>query len=101
MVAPTAVEVSSSATGTDPAPALLAVAADPVRWRLLARLGAGTACVCELQRIVPVAPNLLSYHLRVLREAGLVVTARRGRWVDYTLSDSAAERLRAALPLVG
>jgi ArsR family transcriptional regulator len=99
VIASTAAEVSGVASGGEEAAALLAVAADPVRWRLLSRLAAGTTCVCELQRMVPVAPNLLSYHLRVLREAGLVAAARRGRWVDYTLSDSAAQRLRAALPL--
>ena len=79
--------------------ALLAVVADPVRWRLLAHLSGGqTTCVCELQPIAAVAGNLLSYHLRILREAGLVTTERRGRWVDYTIAADAAERLRAALP---
>ena len=78
---------------------LLAVAADPVRWRLLAHLaGRGTACVCHLQPVAAVAGNLLSYHLKVLREAGLVTTTRRGRWVDYTLAEDALDRLRAALP---
>jgi ArsR family transcriptional regulator len=79
--------------------ALLAVVADPVRWRLLARLAdAGTHCVCDLQPIAGVAPNVLSYHLRVLREAGLVAAARRGRWVDYTLEPDAHARIAAALP---
>jgi ArsR family transcriptional regulator len=47
---------------------------------------------------VPIAANLLSYHLKVLRGAGLVTTSRRGRWVDYALADDAFERLVAALP---
>src|SRR5665811_1000129 len=55
-------------------------------------------CVCKLQEQVPIAGNLLSYHLKVLREAGLVTSSRRGRWIDYTLADDAAERMRAALP---
>lgn len=79
--------------------ALLAVAADPVRWRLLAELAAaGTRCVCDLKPVARVAPNVLSYHLKVLREAGLVTSAKRGRWVDYSLADDAADRLRLALP---
>ncbi len=79
--------------------ALLAVAADPVRWRLLAELAAaGTRCVCDLQPVARVAPNVLSYHLKALRDAGLVTSAKRGRWVDYTLAADAHERLRAALP---
>lgn len=83
------------------AAALLGVAADPVRWSLLSRLAAsGTLCVCELQLEPPIPANLLSYHLRMLREAGLVTAARRGRWVDYTLAEDAFERLHAALPVV-
>ena len=79
---------------------LLAVAADPVRLTLLNRLAAsGTRCVCDLQLDPPIPANLLSYHLRMLREAGLVTTARRGRWVDYTLAEDALERLHAALPV--
>ena len=82
------------------APDLLAVVADPVRWRLLAHLSDGTTrCVCDLQPVAAVAANLLSYHLKVLREAGLVNAARRGRWIDYTIAADAADRLRAALPV--
>ena len=78
---------------------LLAVAADPVRWRLLAELAAaGTRCVCDLQPVGGVAPNVLSYHLKVLRHAGLVTSSKRGRWVDYTIADDAHARIAAALP---
>lgn len=78
--------------------ALLQVAADPVRWLVLTALADGPRCVCRLQPDVGVAPSLLSYHLRVLREAGLITAARRGRWIDYALADDAADRMRAALP---
>src|SRR5574338_597989 len=67
--------------------ALLSAVGDPVRWRVLRHLAErGTSCVCDLQDRVPVASNLLSYHLKVLRDTGLVTTARRGRWIDYTLA---------------
>lgn len=79
---------------------LLTAVADPVRWRLLAALAdGGTRCVCELQPIADVAGNLLSYHLKVLREAGLVHSRRRGRWIDYALAVDAGDRLHEALPL--
>lgn len=78
--------------------AVLTAAADPVRWAVLDRLGDGTHCVCDLQAHVPIAANLLSYHLKVLRDAGLVTTSRRGRWIDYALAEDALDRLRAALP---
>lgn len=65
---------------------------------MLQRLAESPSCVCNLQEHLPIAANLLSYHLRVLREAGLVSTSRRGRWIDYALADDALDRLRAALP---
>jgi len=77
---------------------LLAAIADPNRLAVLRVVSAGTVCVCELQERVPIAANLLSYHLRVLREAGLIVGTRRGRWIDYTLADGALQRLHAAIP---
>jgi len=77
---------------------VLQAAADPVRWAVLAMLAQSPQCVCKLQEQIPIAGNLLSYHLKVLREAGLVTTSRRGRWVDYTLAHDAQERMRAALP---
>lgn len=81
------------------AAALLAAAADPVRWGILRRLAAqGTKCVCDLQPAEQIQQNKLSYHLKVLRDAGLVTSAKRGRWVDYTLADDALDRLHAALP---
>jgi ArsR family transcriptional regulator, arsenate/arsenite/antimonite-responsive transcriptional repressor len=79
--------------------ALLSAVSDPVRLGLVDQLAAaGTRCVCELQTDPPIPANLLSYHLRVLREAGLVGARRRGRWVDYSLAEGALERLRATLP---
>ena len=77
---------------------LLQAMADPVRWTVLAMLAEAPRCVCKLQEQVPIAGNLLSYHLKVLREAGLVTTSRRGRWIDYALADDAPARMRAALP---
>lgn len=81
----------------DPVAVLQAVA-DPVRWAVLSMLVEEPRCVCKLQEQVPIAGNLLSYHLKVLRETGLVTTSRRGRWIDYALAPDAPERMRAALP---
>ena len=81
--------------------ALLAVVADPVRWRILAGLGGEPRCVCVIQDDVEISASLLSYHLKVLREAGLVTAARRGRWIDYRLVPDAHDRIVAALPIAG
>lgn len=71
---------------------------DPIRLSVLDELNQDRRCVCELQEALGIAPNLLSYHLRILREAGLVDATRRGRWVDYRLADDAVEIVTAALP---
>ncbi|HUX71543.1 MAG TPA: metalloregulator ArsR/SmtB family transcription factor [Cellulomonadaceae bacterium] len=83
---------------SDASVALLTAVADPVRWTVLQELAASESCVCNLQEHIPIASNLLSYHLKVLRDAGLVTTNRRGRWIDYSLAPDALDRLAAALP---
>jgi ArsR family transcriptional regulator len=81
---------------------LLGAVANPVRWRLLTFLADGvTRCVCDLQPVTAVPTGLLSYHLRVLREAGLVRATRRGTWVDYTIVADMPEQLHRALPSPG
>lgn len=92
-----AAEAAGAAAGAVALGVLQAVA-DPIRWTVLATLSREPLCVCNLQEHVPIAGNLLSYHLKVLREAGLVVATRRGRWIDYALAEDARERMVAALP---
>jgi ArsR family transcriptional regulator len=86
-------------TGVEPddAAIVFAALADPVRLRILAVLADAGRCVCDLRAAVPIAANLLSYHLRVLREAGLIEASHRGRWIDYHLAVEAAGLIGAAL----
>jgi ArsR family transcriptional regulator len=98
MVESTILEVSSPVERVDACVTILSAIADPVRWSVMQRLASGQACVCELQEIVPIAGNLLSYHLRILRDAGLVTSAQRGRWVDYALAPRVHELLAEAMP---
>ena len=96
MVDTTAIEATEIDESTSLA--LLQAVADPIRWTILHTLAAQSYCVCHLQEHVPIAGNLLSYHLKVLREAGLVTATRRGRWIDYAVADDAPARMAAALP---
>ena len=98
MVVSTAVEANASVLDTEAQAALLSTVADPYRLAVLQTLTSGSTCVCELQARIPIAANLLSYHMKVLREAGLIIGARRGRWIDYSLTESALDRLHAAIP---
>ena len=59
--------------------------ADETRIQLIEMLSSGERCVCELQDSLDAAQSRLSFHLRVLREAGLVNDRREGRWVYYSL----------------
>ncbi|MDX1691984.1 MAG: metalloregulator ArsR/SmtB family transcription factor [Acidimicrobiia bacterium] len=61
------------------------VLADPTRLRLLSLIAAqGEACAaCDLVEPLGVSQPTVSHHLTVLREAGLVESERRGRWVYY------------------
>ncbi len=71
---------------------------DPLRLAILDRLTAGPSCVCDLRDELDIAGNLLSHHLKVLREAGLVRAERQGRWVTYAIETDALEAAREALP---
>ena len=93
-----AARLATPVLGMEDAVTLLQVVADPIRWTVLQRLAGAPSCVCDLQEHVPIAANLLSYHLKVLREAGLVTSSRRGRWIDYAVAEGALDRLHAALP---
>jgi ArsR family transcriptional regulator len=95
--------VSSAVVGSTGAEATvgLAALADPTRLSIIGVLAGGERCVCDLLERVPVAANLLSYHLRVLRDAGLVLTTRRGRWADYRLDDHRFAALWAGLAAAG
>lgn len=77
--------------------ARLAALGDPTRLRIVAALRPGKRCVCDLRVQVNVPANLLSYHLKVLREAGIITATRRGRWIDYSLDPGALEQVRRTL----
>ncbi|WP_214414981.1 ArsR/SmtB family transcription factor [Sphaerisporangium fuscum] len=73
---------------------------DPVRLRLLSLIAShegGEACVCDLIGPFDVSQPTISHHLKVLREAGLVGSERRGTWVYYWVLPVALNRLSTLL----
>jgi ArsR family transcriptional regulator len=70
---------------------------DPTRLDILERLRAGERCVCDLQGALDAAQSRLSFHLRILRDAGLVADRKDGRWVYYSLRPEAIDELAKAL----
>lgn len=70
--------------------------ADPVRLRLLSLIAShdgGEACVCDLTSAFELTAPTISHHLKVLREAGLIGSERRGTWIYYWVLPPALERL--------
>ena len=74
-----------------------AALAEPKRLSILAALGAGERCACDLTGCCGDRQPLLSFHLKKLRDAGLVEARRDGRWMHYSLDRDALEELAGAL----
>jgi len=70
---------------------------DETRLEIVAMLSSGERCVCELMDALDVAQSRLSFHLRVLKEAGLVMDRKDGRWVHYSLNRGRIEEIEAFL----
>jgi ArsR family transcriptional regulator len=69
--------------------------ADPVRMQLVdvLRKHAGRVCVCELVPLFDLSQPTVSHHLKILREAGIVGSERRGLWAYYYVNPEALEEL--------
>jgi len=70
--------------------------ADPTRVSIVNRLAATSeACVCDLTAAFDLSQPTISHHLKLLRDAGLIESERRGTWAYYRLVPEAIERLRS------
>ncbi len=70
---------------------------DETRLKILALLRGGEHCVCELTEALDLRQSLLSFHLKTLKDAGLVTDRREGRWMYYALAPETLEALAAHL----
>jgi len=97
--APLACEPLPESGAEELAPLFKAVA-DPMRLRLLSLIAChegGESCVCDLTAAFDVTAPTVSYHLRILREAGLISAERRGTWVYYRIEPAVMARMSAVL----
>jgi ArsR family transcriptional regulator len=74
---------------------------DPNRLRILDRLRGGEHCVCELTGVLDARQSLLSFHLKTLKDAGLVRERPEGRWTHYALDPSALREISRFLGSLG
>jgi ArsR family transcriptional regulator, arsenate/arsenite/antimonite-responsive transcriptional repressor len=70
---------------------------DERRLRILEALRGGELCVCDLQAELGMAQSLLSFHLKALRDAGLVHVRRSGRWAHYSINSEGLSHAAAAV----
>jgi ArsR family transcriptional regulator len=70
---------------------------DETRLGIVQRLRAGERCVCELTDLLDAAQSRLSFHLKVLRDVGLVHDRRDGRWVYYSICPETFALVEGAL----
>lgn len=81
--------LTRSSTDRTRAVTLFHALSDATRLAILEMLRDGERCVCELQDELDAAQSRLSFHLRVLKDAGLVEDRREGRWSYYTIAPEA------------
>jgi len=71
--------------------------ADANRVKIVKLLQHRTMCVCELQGVLGLAQPTVSKHLKILEEAGLVVSSKDGLWVNYAPSDGSSSPFAASI----
>ena len=77
--------------------AALRALSEPLRWRIVELLSGEELCVCHLVEALGVAQPLVSHHLRILRDAGLVETSRYRYWTYYRLCPAPLASLGRAI----
>src|SRR6266508_175417 len=92
----------TSATLPDPVSAArrFRALADQTRVEIVRLLSHGERCVCELQDVLDAAQSRLSFHLKTLKDAGLVTDRREGRWVYYAVNRDALDEIAAVAAAV-
>lgn len=97
---PIAQPVPAPARPAGDLPRLFHALSDPTRLAVLELLRGGERCVCELTDVMETGQSRLSFHLKTLRDAGLVADRKAGRWVYYSLREESLAAAHAALAVL-
>lgn len=71
--------------------------ADPVRLKILSLLTVQPLCVCVIKTVVKMADSRLSYHLNILKKAGMIKGEQQGQYIIYRITPSAQLFMEAEL----
>jgi ArsR family transcriptional regulator len=93
----TTVHTEREATDLSSASRVFHALSDETRLEIVAMLGGGERCVCDLMSALDAAQSRLSFHLKVLKDAGIVDDRRDGRWVYYSLNKESLEQVAGFL----
>ena len=66
---------------------------DVTRLQIVQMLSHKERCVCELEQVLDVEQSRLSFHLKVLKEAGVITDRREGRWIYYAIDPALLEQI--------
>ena len=80
---------------------LLHALADETRLRIVDQLAYGEQCVCDLTGALGAGQSRLSFHIKTLKDAGLLIDRREGRWICYSLNRDVLPELRGVVELIG
>jgi ArsR family transcriptional regulator len=89
MSATAATRVLANEEGLSRLARLFHALSDETRLRIVGKLLSGEQCVCNLTDALDAGQSRLSFHLKTLKDAGLVTDRRDGRWVHYALNHEA------------
>jgi|SRR5680860_87591 len=76
---------------------LLGIIAEENRLKIICVLKKGERCVCEIWRDLGIAENLASHHLKVLREADMIVSRKEGLKVIYSINEKGIKKFNSLL----
>ena len=65
---------------------LLVSFSDPFRLEIIELMMDGEVCVCDIMKLTKLSQSRISYHIKILKEAGLIADRQEGRWVYYSLN---------------
>ena len=58
---------------------------DPIRLNILELMMNGEICVCDIVKVTGLSQSKISYHIKILKDSGLISDRQEGRWVYYKL----------------
>ena len=87
-------ELMSTGVANEKAIDSLKALAEPIRLEIIEALSNGEKCVCDLMQETGLAQSKISFHLKVLKEAGVITDRQSGRWVYYKLDTRTLKSLQ-------